>query len=105
MAWQSKGFRCFPSYAKIKALAVREDARGRGIGAALLKQCAQLHWQMNYLMLFGEFETQRGLGPYYARQGFSVLESGQTVDVGEVLAGVPMHLGSRPGEALFYRWR
>lgn len=92
-------------YAKIKALAVREDARGTGIGAALLKRCVQIHWQLDYHMLFGEFETQRALGPYYARQGFSILDPEQTIDVGTVLAGFPMQMGSEPGEALFYRWR
>ncbi|MDN3249741.1 GNAT family N-acetyltransferase [Streptomyces sp. ZSW22] len=92
-------------YAKIKALAVHEDARGAGIGAALLKRCVQIYWQLDYHLLFGEFETERALGPYYARQGFSVLEPPQTIDIGTVLAGHPMHLGAHPGEALFYRWR
>ncbi|MER6297703.1 GNAT family N-acetyltransferase [Streptomyces althioticus] len=92
-------------YTKIKALAVRTDARGAGVGAALLKRCVQIHWQLGYHMIFGEFEVQRALGPYYARQGFSVLEPGQTIDVGTVLSGFPMYLGSQPGESLFYRWR
>ncbi|WP_019074347.1 GNAT family N-acetyltransferase [Streptomyces hokutonensis] len=92
-------------YAKIKALAVREDARGRGIGAALLKRCVQVYWQLDYMLLFGEFATERDLGPYYRRQGFTVVEPGQTVDVGTLLAGVPVHLGAGPGETFFYRWR
>ncbi|MFB6791745.1 GNAT family N-acetyltransferase [Streptomyces olivaceus] len=92
-------------YTKIKALAVREDARGAGIGAALLKRCVQIHWQLEYHMIFGEFETQRALGPYYTRQGFTVLEPAETIDVGTVLAGFPMQLGAQPDEALFYRWR
>lgn len=92
-------------YAKIKALAVDGEARGAGIGAALLKRCVQIHWQLDYHMLFGEFETERALGRYYARQGFSVLDPAQTIDVGTVLAGYPMRLGAQPGEALFYRWR
>jgi N-acetylglutamate synthase-like GNAT family acetyltransferase len=51
-------------YAKIKAVAVRDDARGRGIGAALLKRCVQVYWQLDYMLLFGEFETGRDLGAY-----------------------------------------
>lgn len=92
-------------YAKIKAVAVREDARGRGIGAALLKRCVQVYWQLDYMLLFGEFETPRELAPYYTRQGFTVLRPGQTIDVGTLLAGVPIQLGAGPGETFFYRWR
>ncbi|MGW3652454.1 GNAT family N-acetyltransferase [Streptomyces sp. NPDC000878] len=92
-------------YAKIKAVAVSKDARGRGIGAALLKRCVQLYWQLDYMLLFGGFETGRELGPYYTRQGFTVLRPGQTIDVGTLLAGMPIQLGSGPGETFFYRWR
>ncbi|MEV0220380.1 GNAT family N-acetyltransferase [Streptomyces sp. NPDC050704] len=92
-------------YAKIKAVAVREDARGRGIGAALLKRCVQMYWQLDYMLLFGEFEAGRGLGAYYTRQGFTVLRPGQAIDVGTLLAGVPVQLGAGPGETFFHRWR
>ncbi|MGR3875663.1 GNAT family N-acetyltransferase [Streptomyces graminifolii] len=92
-------------YAKIKALAVREDARGHGVGAALLKRCVQVYWQLDYMLLFGEFATERDLGPYYRPQGFTVLRPGQAIDVGTLLAGVPVHLGAGPGETFFYRWR
>ncbi|MFJ4518980.1 GNAT family N-acetyltransferase [Streptomyces sp. NPDC088816] len=51
-------------YAKIKAVAVSDDARRRGIGAALLARCAQAYWQLDYRLLFGEFDTERALGPY-----------------------------------------
>ncbi|MFI1400542.1 GNAT family N-acetyltransferase [Streptomyces sp. NPDC020681] len=91
-------------YVKIKALAVAEDARARGLGAALLKRCAQLYWQLDFMLLYGEFEIERALGPYYARQGFTVLEPGATTDVGFVLTGRPIGLGAGPGEQLFYRW-
>ena len=67
-------------YAKIKALAVREDARGRGTGAALLKRCVQVYWQLDCMLLFGKFETTRDLGPYYTRQGFTVPEPKLTID-------------------------
>ncbi|MFG3518315.1 GNAT family N-acetyltransferase [Streptomyces bobili] len=92
-------------YAKIKAVAVRDDARGRRIGAALLNRCVQVYWQLDYMLLFGEFETGRDLGEYYTRQGFTVLRPGQAIDVGTLLAGVPIQLGAGPGETFFYRWR
>ncbi|MEU0820341.1 GNAT family N-acetyltransferase [Streptomyces mirabilis] len=93
------------SYAKIKAVAVSEDVRGRGIGAALIARCARVYWQLDYMLLFGEFDTTRALGPYYTRQGFSVLEPGQGIDVGTWLAGVPLYLGAGPGLTFFHRCR
>ncbi len=82
-----------------------EDARGRGTGAALLKRCVQLYWQLDLMLLFGGFETPRELGPYYTRQGFTVLRPGETIDVGTLLAGVPIQLGAGPGGTPFHRWR
>ncbi|MEU9221049.1 hypothetical protein AB0D47_31480 [Streptomyces sp. NPDC048376] len=86
----------------LKAIAVYEDARGAGVHAALLKRCVQIYWQLDYHSVFGQFEMQCALGPYQAREVFSVLEPPQTIDVGTVLAGHPMRLGVHPGEALFY---
>ncbi|WP_240512648.1 GNAT family N-acetyltransferase [Streptomyces griseoruber] len=54
-------------YAKIKAVAVSEDVRGHGIGAALIAQCVQLYRQLDYTLLFGEFDTTRPLGPTRSR--------------------------------------
>ncbi|MEU9190318.1 GNAT family N-acetyltransferase [Streptomyces sp. NPDC048484] len=93
------------TYAKIKAVAVSEDARRHGIGAALLARCVQVYWQLDYTLLFGEFDAERDLGPYYTRQGFSVLQPGQGIDVGTLLTGSPFHLGAGPGLTLFHRWR
>ncbi len=50
-------------YAKIKAIAVSPDARGQGLGAALLKRCMQVYWQVDYILLYGQFASERGLGP------------------------------------------
>ncbi|MER6288404.1 GNAT family N-acetyltransferase [Streptomyces sviceus] len=93
------------AFAKIKAVAVSEDARGRGIGAALLARCVQVYWQLDYTLLFGEFDTERDLGPYYRKQGFSVLRPGQAIDVGTLLTGSSLHLGAGPGLTFFHRWR
>lgn len=47
------------------------------LSAALIARCVQLYWQLDYTLLFGEFDTTRALGPYYTRQGFSVLRPGE----------------------------
>lgn len=91
-------------FVKIKGLAVAESARGSGVGGALLKRCAQVYWQLNFIFLYGGFDVDRELGPYYARQGFTVLNPGETEDVGFVLTGRSIGLGAGPGEQLFFRW-
>lgn len=93
------------TFAKIKAVAVSGDSRGRGIGAALLARCVQVYWQLDYTLLFGEFDTERDLGPFYRRQGFRVLRPGQAIDVGTLLTGSPLYLGAGPGLTFFHRWR
>ncbi|MFH8736785.1 GNAT family N-acetyltransferase [Streptomyces sp. NPDC017964] len=92
-------------YAKIKGVAVAEEARGLGVGGALLKRCSQVYRELDFVLLFGEFETERALGPYYESHGFTVLGPGETTDVGYVLTGRPIGLGAGPGEQLFYRWK
>jgi len=57
------------------------------------------------MLLYGEFETQHALGPFYERQGFTVLEPGETTDVGYLLTGRTIGLGAGPGEQLFFRWK
>lgn len=68
------------------------------MGAVLLKRCSQLYWQLDVMLLYGEFETKRALGPFHARQGFTVLEPGESTGVGYVLAGRSIGLGAGPGE-------
>jgi hypothetical protein len=64
----------------------------------------QVHWQLDYMLLFGGFETPRELGLYYTRQDFTVLRPGQTIDVGTLLAAChSTRLGAC--ETFFYRWR
>lgn len=65
----------------------------------------QIYWQLDYALLFGEFETSRALGPYYERHGFTVLAPQDAIDVSTPLAGVPMRFGAGPGETFFHRWR
>ncbi|MFI2765476.1 hypothetical protein ACH5A3_42820 [Streptomyces echinatus] len=64
-----------------------------------------MYWQLDYTLLFGEFGTQRSLGPYYNRQGYTVLQPGQSIDIGTLLTGMPLHLGAGPGLTLFHQSR
>jgi hypothetical protein len=60
--------------------------------------------ELDFILLFGEFDTERALGPYYESHRFTVLSPGETTDVGFVLTGRPIGLGAGPGEQLFFRW-
>jgi predicted N-acetyltransferase YhbS len=92
-------------FAKIKALAVAEHARGQNLGTALLKRGLQLYWQLDFRLVYGEFTTGSGLETYYRRHGFTVMEEGEQTDVGYILTGRPVLLGADAGERMFYRWR
>ncbi|MEV1175746.1 hypothetical protein [Nonomuraea sp. NPDC049784] len=46
--------------AKIKAVAVAETERHRGIGAALLKRCRQVYVHCGYLLLYGAMPPTPG---------------------------------------------
>ncbi|MFD3458018.1 hypothetical protein ACFWVC_38345 [Streptomyces sp. NPDC058691] len=67
---------------------VAVEARGRGIGAALLKW-VQLYGYMEYRLLFGKFDTERDLGAYCTQQGCSVLRPGQAVNAGNFACTAP----------------
>jgi hypothetical protein len=60
--------------------------------------------ELDFILLFGKFDTERALGPYYESHRFTVLSPGETTDVGFVLTGRPIGLGAGPGEQLFFRW-
>ncbi|GAB7036121.1 hypothetical protein JCM4914_75820 [Streptomyces platensis subsp. malvinus] len=50
-------------------------------------------------------ETPPHHEPFYERQGFTVLEPGESAYVGYVLTGRPIGMGAGPGEQFFLRWR
>ena len=91
--------------AKIRALAVAEDARGIGIGQTLIRRSVRTYLQLGYLLVYGQFPTGSGLEKYYARQGFTVLDEGQHIDLSRL--GLPIHIRTDPSEPerLFARWR
>ncbi|MFE9554200.1 GNAT family N-acetyltransferase [Streptomyces sp. NPDC006703] len=92
--------------AKVKALAVTPSARGKGIGAALLRRCGQVYWQCGYHLLFGQFDPAKdgGLADFYSKQGFTVAPKDGGIDM-EVIFGLPVTLHTEGKEQAFYRWR
>ena len=91
--------------AKIRALAVAEDARGMGIGETLIRRSVGIYRQLGYCLVYGQFPTGSGLENYYSRQGFTVLDEGQHIDLRRL--GLPIHIRTDPSEPerLFLRWQ
>lgn len=91
--------------AKIRALAVAEDARGMGIGQTLIRRTVGIYRQLGYCLIYGQFPTGSGLENYYSRQGFTVLDEGQHIDLSRL--GLPIHIRTDPSEPerLFLRWQ
>jgi GNAT superfamily N-acetyltransferase len=90
--------------AKIKALAAAETARGRGIGASLLRNCHQVYDRCGYLMLYGQMPPTQGLETFYRRAGFDVLAPGAPIDLW-VIFGIHSHIQPGADERIFIRTR
>ncbi|MFD0480431.1 GNAT family N-acetyltransferase [Nonomuraea thailandensis] len=88
--------------AKIKAVAVAEAERRRGIGAALLKRCRQIYVHCGYLLLYGAMPPTPGLSAFYRRQGFDVMEPGAPLDMWMVF-GVHSRILPGADERFFFR--
>jgi hypothetical protein len=89
---------------KINGIAVDKTSRLQGIGAALLGICLQLYFQLDYLLAYGQFQTNSGLETYYHRRGFDVLGPGEGISLGKRLT-IPIGLSPESGEQFFLRWR
>ena len=88
---------------KMKAVAVDEAVRGRGIGTALINVCVQVFTSLGWQALYGQFGKDSGLAAYYSRLGFTVRGRREGLDFGHL---VTFPLAARPlgGEQLFVRW-
>ncbi len=47
--------------AKIRAVAVAEDARGNGIGQTLIRRAVRTYLQIGFLLIYGQFPVGSGL--------------------------------------------
>src|SRR6266568_9314758 len=47
--------------AKIRAVAVAEDARGNGIGQTLIRRAVRTYLQLGFLLIYGQFPVGSGL--------------------------------------------
>jgi GNAT superfamily N-acetyltransferase len=84
---------------KMCGLAVRESARGAGIGIALMRRAMQLYTQLGYQLMYGQFTSDRGLASYYRRLGYEVSPPGSALSLACV--GLPeVRLAASPFEQI-----
>jgi len=90
---------------KVRAVAVAEDARGTRLGETLIKRTVRTYLHLGFGLIYGQFATGSGLETYYARQGFTVLDEGQVIDLRRM--NLPIIIRTDPGdpERLFVRWQ
>jgi hypothetical protein len=91
--------------AKVRAVAVAEDARGSRLGETLIKRTVRTYLHLGFRLIYGQFSIGSGLETYYARQGFTVLDEGQVIDLRRM--NLPVIIRSDPSdpERLFVRWQ
>ena len=91
--------------AKIRAVAVAENARGNGLGETLIKRTVRTYRHLGFRLIYGQFSIGSGLETYYARQGFTVLDEGQGIDLRRMNLPIIIHTDPSDPERLFTRWQ
>jgi N-acetylglutamate synthase-like GNAT family acetyltransferase len=89
--------------AKIHGLAVTETVRRQGLAATLLKRAWRVYEQLDYFLLYGSYETERDLGAFYTRCGYTVSDPGQGFSLAPI--DIPFGIHAGPNECVFTRWR
>lgn len=91
--------------AKLRAVAVMEDARGNGLGTTLIKRTVRTYRHLGFRPVYGQFSIGSGLEVYYARQGFTVLDEGQAIDLRRMNLPIIIRTDPADPERLFVRWQ
>ncbi|WP_431946053.1 GNAT family N-acetyltransferase [Micromonospora marina] len=85
---------------RIKAVAVRDDARRSGVGSALVQACNSAFSQLGYSSIYGIMPPSIGLRMFYSGLGFTILPPGQPYTF--AAAGLPTAVQADDGEQIFY---
>jgi GNAT superfamily N-acetyltransferase len=85
---------------KVKALAVHENARGIGIGSALLNRCREIYAHCGYTIVYGQMPPTPGLADFYRSCGFTVLDRSAGFDPW-VIFGIHSEIHPSADESIF----
>jgi GNAT superfamily N-acetyltransferase len=91
--------------AKVRAVSVAKDARGHGLGETLIKRTVRTYMHLRFRLIYGQFSIGSGLETYYARQGFTVLDAGQVIDLRRMNLPIIIRTDPSNPERLFVRWQ
>ena len=61
--------------------------------------------QLGFRLIYGQFPIGSGLETYYARQGFTVLDEGQAIDLRRMTLNIVIRSDPADPERLFVRWQ
>ena len=90
---------------KVRAVAVAEAARGNRLGETLIKRTVHTYLHLGFRLIYGQFPIGSGLETYYARQGFTVLDEGQVIDLRRINLPIIIRTDPSDPERLFVRWQ
>ncbi|MBC7301056.1 MAG: GNAT family N-acetyltransferase [Nocardia sp.] len=90
--------------AKLHLVAVDDEHRGHGLGAALVRAAITAAYRGGAEILYGQYLTDdQGLAQFYLRQGFTPVAAGKPMDFSQWLDGFPGGPAPLAGETFFYR--
>lgn len=90
---------------KVRAIAVAQDARGNRLAETLIKRTVGTYLHLGFRLIYGQFPIGSGLETYYARQGFTVLDEGQVIDLRRMNLPIIIRTDPSEPERLFVRWQ
>ncbi len=89
---------------KLHLVAVDDEHRGRGLGAALVRAATTAAYRGGAEVLYGQYLTEdQGLAKFYLRQGFTFAAADAPLDFSQWLDGFPGGPAPLAGETFFYR--
>jgi GNAT superfamily N-acetyltransferase len=89
---------------KVSALAVAQEYRRLGVGAALLSNVTKLGFLVGLFYVYGQMPDRPGLPEFYRRQGFEVYPAGARLDL-SITFGMRVGIHADASERLFVRTR
>ncbi|GGK69257.1 GNAT family N-acetyltransferase [Nocardia camponoti] len=90
--------------AKLHLVAVDDDHRGHGLGAALVRASTMAAYRGGVEILYGQYLTEdQELAKFYLRQGFTPNPPAAPLNFSQWLDGFPGGPVPLPGETFFYR--
>lgn len=70
----------------------------------MIKLTVRSYRRLGFCLVYGQFAVGSGLEAYFARQGFTVLDEGQDIDLRRMNLPIIIRTDPADPERLFVRW-